>query len=88
LLTDDIHLSLTERDGLAILQLNEVRDLGQFREFCVVSVLRNALGEPVATARRCAGAHAVDGVAVAVSLRGAGWDEAVTEACAAHAGVR
>jgi AraC-like DNA-binding protein len=44
LLTDDIHLSLTERDGLATLQLDEVRDLGQFREFCVVSVLRNALG--------------------------------------------
>ena len=51
-------------------------------------LLRNALGEPVATARRCAGAHAVDGVAVAVSLRGAGWDEAATEACAAHTGGR
>jgi len=44
LLTDDIHLSLTERNGVATLQLDEARDLGIFREFCVVSVLRNALG--------------------------------------------
>jgi AraC-like DNA-binding protein len=44
LLTDDIHLSLTERNGVASLQLDEARDLGIFREFCVVSVLRNALG--------------------------------------------
>ena len=44
LLTDDIRLSLTERNGMATLQLDEVRDLGVFREFCVVSVLRNALG--------------------------------------------
>ncbi len=44
LLTDDIQLSLTERNGVATLQLDEVRDLGVFREFCVVSVLRNALG--------------------------------------------
>ncbi|WP_199219744.1 AraC family transcriptional regulator [Limnohabitans sp. Jir61] len=44
LLTDDIHLSLIERNGVASLQLDETRDLGVFREFCVVSVLRNALG--------------------------------------------
>jgi AraC-like DNA-binding protein len=44
LLTNDIHLSLTERNGVATLQLDEARDLGIFREFCVVSVLRNALG--------------------------------------------
>jgi AraC-like DNA-binding protein len=44
LLTDDIHLRLTERNGVATLQLDEARELGQFREFCVVSVLRNALG--------------------------------------------
>jgi AraC-like DNA-binding protein len=44
LLTDDIRLSLTERNGVATLQLDEARDLGVFREFCVVSVLRNALG--------------------------------------------
>ena len=44
LLTDDIQLRLTERNGVATLQLDEARDLGVFREFCVVSVLRNALG--------------------------------------------
>jgi AraC-like DNA-binding protein len=44
LLTDDIHLSLTERHGVATLQLDERRKLGEFQEFCVVSVLRNALG--------------------------------------------
>ena len=44
LLTDDIHLDLTEGNGVVTLQLDEVRDLGMFREFCVVSVLRNALG--------------------------------------------
>ncbi len=44
LLTDDIHLTLTEHQGVATLQLEEARDLGVFREFCVVSVLRNALG--------------------------------------------
>lgn len=44
LLTDDILLNLTERNGIATLQLDEVRDLGAYQEFCVVSVLRNALG--------------------------------------------
>ncbi len=44
LLTDDIRLGLSERNGVATLQLDEARELGQFREFCVVSVLRNALG--------------------------------------------
>lgn len=44
LLTDDIQLSLTERNGVATLQLDEARYLGVVREFCVVSVLRNALG--------------------------------------------
>jgi AraC-like DNA-binding protein len=44
LLTDDIALSVTDHQGVATLQLDEVRDLGNFREFCVVSVLRNALG--------------------------------------------
>jgi AraC-like DNA-binding protein len=44
LLTDDIRLSVTEHQGVATLQLDEVRDLGVLREFCVVSVLRNALG--------------------------------------------
>jgi hypothetical protein len=44
LLTDDIQLALTERNGVATLQLDEVSALGVFRELCVVSVLRNALG--------------------------------------------
>lgn len=44
LLTGDIRLSLTERNGIATLQLDEMKDLGVFREFCLVSVLRNALG--------------------------------------------
>lgn len=44
LLTEDIRLHLSEHQGVATLQLDEVRHLGQFREFCVVSVLRNALG--------------------------------------------
>ena len=44
LLTDDIRLSLNGSNGIATLQLDEVRELGVFQEFCVVSVLRNALG--------------------------------------------
>ena len=44
LLTDDILLSVTERNGVATLQLDEMKNLGNFREFCIVSVLRNALG--------------------------------------------
>jgi AraC-like DNA-binding protein len=44
LLTEDIRLSLTTRNGITTLQLDEVRALGVFQEFCVVSVLRNALG--------------------------------------------
>ncbi len=44
LLTQDIAVTLDARDGLARLTLTEHRDLGELREFCVVSVLRNALG--------------------------------------------
>jgi len=44
LLTDDIHLQLTSTDGVAHLELQERRDLGVLQEFCVVSMLRNALG--------------------------------------------
>jgi AraC-like DNA-binding protein len=44
LLTDDIELAVKERNGVATLQLDEVSALGVFRELCVVSVLRNALG--------------------------------------------
>lgn len=44
LLTEDITVGLHTEDGLAHLTLTEHRDLGAMREFCVVSVLRNALG--------------------------------------------
>ncbi len=44
LLTDDIAVALHTQGGLAHLTLTEHRDLGELREFCVVSVLRNALG--------------------------------------------
>ncbi len=44
LLTEDIGVTLHSEDGLAQLTLTEHRDLGELREFCVVSVLRNALG--------------------------------------------
>lgn len=44
LLTDDIALQVNEHNGTASLQLDEAQDLGAFREFCIVSVLRNALG--------------------------------------------
>ena len=44
LLTDDIALTLTDADGVATLALEERRDLGALREFCLVSVLRNAHG--------------------------------------------
>ena len=44
LLTEDIRLDLTEAEGLAELRLFEQHDLGEMREFCTVSVLRNALG--------------------------------------------
>ena len=44
LLTDDITVALHTEDSLAHLTLTEHRALGALREFCVVSVLRNALG--------------------------------------------
>ena len=44
LLTDDIVLTLTQDKGLASLTLHEQHPLGRMREFCTVSVLRNALG--------------------------------------------
>jgi len=44
LLTEDIRLDLGESEGLAELRLFEQHDLGEMREFCTVSVLRNALG--------------------------------------------
>jgi len=44
LLTQDIVVTLDTHDGLARLTLTEHHDLDDLREFCVVSVLRNALG--------------------------------------------
>jgi AraC-like DNA-binding protein len=44
LLTDDIALTLTTQDGVATLAIEERRELSALREFCLVSVLRNAHG--------------------------------------------
>jgi AraC-like DNA-binding protein len=44
LLTDDIALALSQSEGLAHIELHEQHDLKGLREFCTVSVLRNALG--------------------------------------------
>ena len=44
LLTDDIALQLTSHGDIATLAITETRDLGMLREFCLVSVLRNAHG--------------------------------------------
>jgi AraC-like DNA-binding protein len=44
LLTGQIALSLTQERGVATLTLTELQPLGDMQEFCVVSVLRNALG--------------------------------------------
>jgi AraC-like DNA-binding protein len=44
LLTDDIALHLTSDRHSACIELHEHHDLGTMREFCTVSVLRNALG--------------------------------------------
>jgi AraC-like DNA-binding protein len=44
LLTDDIGLQVAVDKGTASIELQELHDLGRMREFCTVSVLRNALG--------------------------------------------
>jgi AraC-like DNA-binding protein len=44
LLTDDIRLHVAHENGRAAIVLEEVHLPGAFQEFCVVSVLRNALG--------------------------------------------
>jgi AraC-like DNA-binding protein len=44
LLADDIRLSLVVSEGLAECRIEEMRDLGDFREFCLVSVMRNLHG--------------------------------------------
>jgi AraC-like DNA-binding protein len=43
-LVEDIGLDLSVSEGVATLSLRENRDLGPFREFCLVTVLRYALG--------------------------------------------
>jgi AraC-type DNA-binding domain-containing proteins len=44
LITDDIGLQLQSGNSRCQLAVSEHRDLGELREFCLVSVLRNALG--------------------------------------------
>jgi AraC-like DNA-binding protein len=44
LLTDDVRLKLNTAHGLAHIELHEQHDLKDLREFCTVSLLRNALG--------------------------------------------
>jgi AraC-like DNA-binding protein len=44
LLTDDVRLTLNTAHGLAHIELHEQHDLKDLREFCTVSLLRNALG--------------------------------------------
>ncbi|WP_460478973.1 AraC family transcriptional regulator [Comamonas humi] len=44
LLTDDLLLRLSVQGGEARVELEEVRDLGALREFCLVSMLRNMHG--------------------------------------------
>ncbi len=44
LLTQDLRLDLAQDGNTAHLTLHEARDLGTLREFCHVSLLRNALG--------------------------------------------
>ena len=44
LLTDDIRLALRASNGRACIELHEAHNLKDLREFCTVSVLRNALG--------------------------------------------
>lgn len=44
LVADDIELSIEERDGKAHICLRELKDLGEQREFGVLSVLRNLYG--------------------------------------------
>jgi hypothetical protein len=44
LVADDIELSIEERDGKAHICLRELKNLGEQREFGVLSVLRNLYG--------------------------------------------
>jgi AraC-like DNA-binding protein len=44
LLTHSIGLAIHTANGMATLELRELKELGAMREFCIVSVLRNVLG--------------------------------------------
>jgi AraC-like DNA-binding protein len=44
LLTEDVLLELTVDDATAIVSVRELRDLGEVREFCLVTLLRYVLG--------------------------------------------
>ncbi|MEW6342078.1 MAG: AraC family transcriptional regulator [Paraburkholderia sp.] len=44
LLVDDIRIDLTVENRIASLSIHECRDLGEQREFCLVSTFRNILG--------------------------------------------
>ncbi|MEP6964964.1 MAG: AraC family transcriptional regulator, partial [Polaromonas sp.] len=44
LIANDISLTLSVAGDTATLSINEHRDLGELREFCLVSMLRNVLG--------------------------------------------
>jgi AraC-like DNA-binding protein len=44
ILTNDVLLHLSVADGVASLSIEERRDLGDFREFCLVTLLRYMLG--------------------------------------------
>ena len=44
ILVDDVALRLSVAEGVATLSVTEHRDLGAFREFCLVTLLRYALG--------------------------------------------
>lgn len=44
LLTDDLVLGFTQTRHAAAIRIVEARDLGEMREFCLVSMLRNLLG--------------------------------------------
>jgi len=44
ILVDDILLELSVEEGVASLFVRELRDLGDFREFCLVTLLRYVLG--------------------------------------------
>lgn len=44
LLTDDVLLDLDIADSIATISITELRDLGAYREFCLVTLLRYVLG--------------------------------------------